>query len=306
MEVIYDPKKPLGFSTSAAIGNFDGVHLGHREIIALLNKISSNASSKSCIITFEPHPQKVLSKKEISIIVPFEEKIKLLDEQGVDVTVCLKFTEELSRLSAEDFVKEILVRILRIKDIVVGPDFMFGKNRSGNADLLEKLGEIYGYDTKVLQPKVIGDEIISSSLIRKYISLGNIQRVNELLGYRYFIRGVVIEGEKRGRKIGFPTTNIKSSWELLPKTGVYATYATIRDERFQSITNIGYRPTFGENNLLIETHIFDFSEDVYGSEISIEFVERLRDEKKFGDVDELVSQIKLDIKDVKNILTNNK
>ena len=304
MQVIYNPKKPLGFLTSAAIGNFDGVHLGHKEIISLLKKVSSKKSSKSCIITFEPHPQKVLSKKDVALIIPFEEKIRLLGKLGVDVTVCLKFTKELSKLSAEDFVKEILVDTLRIKDIVVGPDFMFGNKRSGNAELLGKLGEIYNYDTKVLQPKVVGGEVISSSLIRGYISDGNIQRVNELLGHRYFIDGVVTEGEKRGRQIGFPTTNITSSWELLPKTGVYATYAIVEGESYQSITNVGYRPTFGENKLLIETHLFDFSKNVYGFDISVEFVKRLRDEKKFDSVDSLVSQIKLDIKEVKNILTN--
>ena len=304
MEVIYNPKKPLGFLTSAAIGNFDGVHLGHKDIINLLKKVSSKKSSKSCIITFEPHPQKVLSKKDVELILPFDEKIRLLGNLGVDVTVCLKFTIKLSKLSAEEFVKEILVKTLRIKDIVVGPDFMFGNKRSGNAELLGKLGKIYDYDTKVLKPKVIDGEIISSSLIRNYISKGDIERVNKLLGHRYFINGVVIEGEKRGRQIGFPTTNITSTWELLPKLGVYATYALVENKSYQSITNVGYRPTFGENKLLIETHIFDFSKNVYGSNIGIEFVKRLRDEKKFDSVDSLVSQIKLDIKDVKNILTN--
>ena len=306
MEVIYDPKKPLGFSTSAAIGNFDGVHLGHKEIINLLRKISSKKSSKSCVITFEPHPQKVLSRKDLVLIIQFEEKITLLEQLGVDVIVCLKFTRELSKLSAEDFVKEILVKILRIKDIVVGPDFMFGNDRSGNSELLASLGEIYGYNTKVLQPKIIDDEVISSSLIRRYISDGDIQGANKLLGYRYFVRGVITEGEKRGRQIGFPTTNIRTSQELLPKPGVYATFALVEGKCFQSITNIGYRPTFGDNKLVIETHIFDFSKDVYGINIKVEFVERLRDEKKFDHVDDLVSQITQDIKDVKDILTNNR
>ncbi|MGI9554059.1 MAG: riboflavin kinase, partial [Thermodesulfobacteriota bacterium] len=184
------------------------------------------------------------------------------------------------------------------------PDFMFGNKRSGNAELLQNLGKTYDYETEVLEPKVINNEIISSSLIRTYISEGNIQRVNELLGYRYFIHGNVVEGEKRGRQIGFPTTNINSPWELLPKPGVYATYANIDNSSFQSITNIGYRPTFGQSKLLIETHIFDFSRNVYGSDINVEFVKRLRDEKKFDSVDDLISQIKLDIDDVRNILTN--
>ena len=304
MEVIYNPTKPIGFKTSAAIGNFDGVHLGHREIVNLLKQISTERSSKSCVITFEPHPQKVLSKKNVELIMPFDEKIKRLDDLGVEVTVCLRFTEELSKLSAEDFVKDILVGKINIKDIVVGPDFMFGNKRSGNADLLKELGSVYDYETKVLSPKEINGDIISSSLIRKHISEGDLTRVNELLGYRYYISGIVVEGEKRGRQIGFPTTNMQTNWELLPKPGVYATVAKLEEESFHSITNIGYRPTFGDNKLLIETHLFDFSREVYGENITVEFVRRLRDEKKFEGVEELISQIKIDIKEVENILTN--
>lgn len=196
MEVIYDPKEPLTFSTSAAIGNFDGVHLGHKHIIDFLRKTSSDKSSKLCVITFEPHPQKVLSKKNSLLIIPFQEKIRFLEKMRVDVTVCLNFTKELSAMSAEDFIEKILVNTLRIKNIVVGPGFVFGNKRLGNTELLGRLGEIYGYDTKVLSPKVADNEIISSSLIRRHLSDGNIQRVNKLLGYNYFIIGVVVEGEK--------------------------------------------------------------------------------------------------------------
>ncbi len=302
MEIIYNPEEPLAFSTSVAIGNFDGVHLGHRYVIDFLRKVSSARSSKLCVVTFDPHPQKVLSRKEVALIMPFREKIKLLESLGVDVTVCLSFTRKLSEMTAEDFVKKILVDLLRIRDIIVGPGFMFGNKRLGNTRLLSSLGKVYGYDTTVLQPKVMNDEKISSSLLRRYLLDGNVQVANGLLGYTFFIEGVVVEGEKRGRKIGFPTTNVRTDWELLPRPGVYATYAVIKGRRFKSITNIGYRPTFGESDLLVETYIFDFSEDVYGAVIRVEFVKRLRDEKKFNSVNDLISRIELDVKEVRDIL----
>ena len=303
MEVIVDPQKPVDFSTSAAIGNFDGVHLGHREIINLINDIAIQKSTKSCLLTFEPHPQKVLAGRDVSLIVPVNEKLSLLEQAGVDYVVSLRFTKELSQLSAEEFVQDVLIKTLRIKDIVVGPDFMFGKNRSGNADMLKEMGKKYGFETHIINPRKLGDEVISSSMIRQIIVEGNILKLNDLLGYKYFIKGIIVEGEKRGREIGFPTANLDTQWELLPKPGVYATISWLRGSQYKSITNIGFRPTFGKNKLLIETHLFDFSDTVYGEEIRVEFYQRLRDEKKFESVENLISQIKLDIEEVKNILT---
>jgi len=303
MEVIVDPQKPVDFSTSAAIGNFDGVHLGHREIINLINDIAIQKSTKSCLLTFEPHPQKVLAGRDVSLIVPVNEKLSLLEQAGVDYVVSLRFTKELSQLSAEEFVQDVLIKTLRIKDIVVGPNFMFGKNRSGNADMLKEMGKKYGFETHIINPRKLGDEVISSSMIRQIIVEGNILKLNDLLGYKYFIKGIIVEGEKRGREIGFPTANLDTQWELLPKPGVYATISWLRGSEYKSITNIGFRPTFGKNKLLIETHLFDFSDTVYGEEIRVEFYQRLRDEKKFESVENLISQIKLDIEEVKNILT---
>jgi len=303
MEVIVDPQKPVDFSTSAAIGNFDGVHLGHREIINLINDIAIQKSTKSCLLTFEPHPQKVLAGRDVSLIVPVNEKLSLLEQAGVDYVVSLRFTKELSQLSAEEFVQDVLIKTLRIKDIVVGPDFMFGKNRSGNADMLKEMGKKYGFETHIINPRKLGDEVISSSMIRQIIVEGNILKLNDLLGYKYFLNGIIVEGEKRGREIGFPTANLDTQWELLPKPGVYATISWLRGSQYKSITNIGFRPTFGKNKLLIETHLFDFSDTVYGEEIRVEFYQRLRDEKKFESVENLISQIKLDIEQVKNILT---
>ena len=218
MEVIVDPQKPVEFSTSAAIGNFDGVHLGHKEIIKLINDIARQKSTKSCLLTFDPHPQKVLAGKDVSLIIPVNEKLTLLEKAGIDCAVSLKFTEELSRLSAEEFVQNVLIKILNIKDIVVGPDFMFGNKRSGNASLLKEMGKQYGFETHVINPKKLGDDIISSSLIRQKITDGNILRLNELLGYSYFLKGKIIEGEKRGREIGFPTTNVDTQLGTAAKT----------------------------------------------------------------------------------------
>ena len=180
---------------------------------------------------------------------------------------------------------------------------MFGKNRSGNADMLKEMGKKYGFETHIINPRKLGDEVISSSMIRKIIVEGNILKLNDLLGYKYFLKGIIVEGEKRGREIGFPTANLDTQWELLPKPGVYATISWLGGSRYKSITNIGFRPTFGKNKLLIETHLFDFSDSVYGEKIRVEFYQRLRDEKKFESVEDLIAQIKLDIEEVKNILT---
>ena len=304
MKILIDPKIPLEFSTVAAIGNFDGVHNGHKSIIKLLKNKAASNNLKSCIITFDPHPQKVLGKKDIALIHPLKERFKLLEEQEIDYIACFNFNDELSSLHAREFVKDILVKVLRIKCIIVGPDFMFGNNRSGNSDLLAEMGEEYNFETILVEPESVGNEIVSSSLIRKYIVNGEVDRVSKLLGYKYYLEGKIVEGEKRGRELGFPTINIDTDWELLPKFGVYASNTEVDGKTYQSITNIGYRPTFGEDKLLIETHIFDFSKDIYGKTAKVSFIGRLRDEKKFDSVEALISQIKLDIEKVREILSN--
>lgn len=303
MQLIFDPKEPLEFSTSTGIGNFDGVHIGHKKIISALKNIKSD-SERLSIITFDPHPQTVVSGRNISLIYPLEKRFKLLESEGVECVICLPFTEKLSNYSAKDFVAKILVNLLRVKNIAVGPGFIFGNKRSGNIDLLSSLGSKLGFNTIIVEPGKVGDDTVSSTQIRNFIIEGNIARANTFLGYDYFIEGKVVEGEKRGREIGFPTINLDTSWEMLPKTGVYATYLYIENELYQSITNIGYRPTFGDDELLIETHIFDFEGDLYGNEVKVNFAKRLRDEKKFDSVDSLVSQIKIDVLEVKKILSD--
>ena len=302
MKIIVDPKQPLDFQTSAGIGNFDGLHLGHKKIIDAVKRRSEENSTRSCVITFDPHPQKVLGRKEVSLIFPPGRRFKMLESAGIDAVICLNFTHELSKVSAENFIKDILLERLRIKDIVVGPGFSFGHKRKGNVDLLRSMGETHGFNTVVAEAARVDDRVVSSSAIRNLVRDGEIKEANRFFGYDYYIEGVVVEGERRGRKLGFPTVNLDTEWEILPRPGVYATYVRLPDGFHESITNIGIRPTFEESKLTVETHIFDFNDDLYGKEVRVNFVERLRDEKRFESVDKLVEQINQDIVAVREVL----
>ena len=302
MKIIVDPKQPLDFRISAGIGNFDGIHLGHKKIIDAVKNRSRENSTRSCVITFDPHPQKVLGRKEVSLIFPLRRRFEMLEAAGIDAVICLNFTRELSRVSAENFVKDVLYDRLRIKDIVVGPGFSFGHKRKGNVDLLRSMGKTHGFNTVVAEAARVDDRVVSSSVIRNLVKNGEISESNRFFGYDYYIEGVVVEGERRGRKLGFPTVNLHTGWEIFPKPGVYATYVKLPDGFHGSITNIGVRPTFEESKLTVETHIFDFNDDLYGEEVRVNFVERLRDEKRFESVDKLVAQIRHDIAAVREIL----
>ena len=302
MNIIVDPQQPLDFETSAGIGNFDGIHLGHREIIDAVKRLSRENSTRSCVITFDPHPQKVLGRKDIPLIFPTEHRFEMLEATGIDAVICLCFTAELSRVSAEDFVKDILLRRLRVKDVVVGPGFFFGHQRRGDVSVLRSMGESHGFNTTVAEVARVDDRVVSSSAVRNFIRNGEISEANRFFGYDYHVEGLVVEGEKRGRKLGFPTVNLDTEWEILPKPGVYATYVRLPDGFYESITNIGIRPTFEESRLTVETHIFDFSDDLYGKKVRVNFVKRLRDEKRFAGVDELVEQIGHDVAAVRKIL----
>ncbi len=303
MKVIFDPEVPLKSPTSATIGIFDGVHLGHRRLISLLLKDAREKGVSSCIVTFHPHPQKILRGIDVPLILPLRERFRLLEKEGVDVTVCYSFTKEFSALSAKEFVSDMLVGRLRIKSIFVGPDFFFGRNREGNLNMLEVMGKSYNFETRKVEPALLDGEVISSTAIRMLIEEGMVRKAARFLGDSFSIEGIVKEGERRGRKLGFPTANVDTDWEMLPKRGVYVTWAHLGRERFESITNVGVRPTFDENKLLVETHIIDFKGDLYGKPIRIEFVDRLRDERRFESIDALVAQISRDVKRTKEIFS---
>ncbi|MEE8043710.1 MAG: bifunctional riboflavin kinase/FAD synthetase [Thermodesulfobacteriota bacterium] len=305
MKVIFDPEEPIENSTSATIGNFDGVHVGHKKIIAAVKEEAKQKGLSSCVITFHPHPQKVLQNIDIPLLVPIRERLKLLEKEGVDVVACYTFTKDIAKIPAKDFVTDILIGKLNLKHLIVGPGFSFGRKREGNLDLLDKMGKEYDFDTEVVETALIDGEIVSSTAIRNLVREGNMTKAGKFLGYNFYIEGQVKEGERRGRQIGFPTANLDTDWDILPKVGVYATLAHVDGIVLNSITNVGYRPTFGNNELVIETHIFNFNEDIYKKRIEVEFVDRVRDEQKFNGPQALVEQIKKDVDRVNVILSKN-
>lgn len=306
MELLIDPKENIGRQICATIGIFDGVHLGHISIIDQVKKEAGKSGLSSCVITFNPHPQQVLTGTKLPFITPFEKRVRLFEKEGLDLTVCFSFNEAFSKITAESFINDTLVNILNIKKMFVGPDFVFGKNRSGNSDLLKKMGNELGFETTIVKPITNRSDIISSTTIRKLIQEGKIKEANAYLGRNFCLEGVIIEGEKRGRILGFPTANLKTDWDLLPKPGVYITLCKLANRVHKSITNIGFRPTFGKNSLLIESHIFDFNNEVYDKKLGIEFLNRLRDEKKFDGIDELKKAISDDIMTANKYFDDNK
>ena len=276
------------------IGNFDGIHLGHQKLISKAKKIAEQKKQKLVLITFNPHPREIINNIQMDLILPYKEKKLLLKYYGIDKIDEIKFTNKLSKLSAEEFAKEYIYKAHNPSDIVIGKNFKFGHKARGDAKLLKdslsKKVKVHSIDIKRLDSLVI-----SSSEIKKLISKGNIDKVNKLLGRNYHISGKVIHGEKRGRLIGFPTTNLSTEWNFLPKKGVYVSKVVISDKSYQSITNIGVRPTFNANSLQIESHIFDFNKNVYGKKIKIYFLARIRSEKKFETVEKLIENITKDV-----------
>ena len=305
MDIIRDLEsleKPFK-NTILTIGNFDGVHKGH---LKLFNKTIERAlvtEGLSAVMTFDPHPVKVMKPGNgPPLITPIEQKLRLIQEAGIEVIFCLPFTPEFASQEAQDFVKTILVEKIGIKELVVGYDYTFGHNRQGDTNLLQEMGEEIGFRVHVVEPVYIENTLVSSTSIRRYIQEGHLAKAKMLLGRNYQVSGTVVKGQNRGgRLLGFPTANLQLVDELIPKGGVYAVTVALNGETYFGVSNIGYNPTFGQNALSIETHLLDFSGDLLGRIIKINFIMRLRDEKKFSGVEELVAQIKLDIKQAKAI-----
>jgi len=276
------------------IGNFDGVHLGHQKLINLGKKISRDTKTQLALITFRPHPKTIILDKTIDLLLPYEAKIDLLGQIGIKEIDEIEFTLEISKLDPEIFIDQFLIKRHNPTNIVVGTNFKFGFKASGNIETLRKCGSSQ-YTVHSIDIVESAGEKISSTSIKNLLSNGDIEKANRFLGRYYFLSGEVIEGEKRGRQIGFPTANLNTTWNFLPQNGVYVTYVTHKGKRFEAITNIGFRPTFGKSNLLIESHILDFNDSIYGDRIKVQFVKRIRSEKKFDTVDELIENIKKDV-----------
>ncbi len=283
--------------TILTLGTFDGVHLGHQSILDKLKKATCDGLYESVVLTFFPHPRMVLSQDtSIKLINTIEEKTHLLEDFGIDTLIVHPFDETFSKLSAEDFVKFILVEKLNIHKIIIGYDHRFGINRSANFDDLVNFGIKYNFEVEQISAKEIDDISVSSTKIRKALLEGNIQKANDYLGYRFLFSGNVVEGKKNGRTIGFPTANIKikEDYKLIPKNGVYIVSSIIDKVLFYGMMNIGTNPTLGENEQTIEVHFFNFNEDIYFKEITISIIEFIREEQKFDSLLQLQSQLTLD------------
>jgi len=279
-----------------AIGNFDGFHPGHKKIIRNLKDIAAAENLASHILTFTPNPRQYFNK-ETPLIFTDAQKKKFLEEQKVDQIAFLNFIE-ISRLPADTFVTDYLVKKFAMRYIVVGDNFKFGKNRAGDIDVLKKLAAQHGFDLRIVEPVVMDGIRISSSIIREKLANGNFEAANRLLGRPYRIEGVITEGDKMGRELGFPTINVKTGNTLLPE-GVFKSKVEIDGETFDSITNIGHRPTFSGMEKRVESHLFGFDRIAYGKEVTVYFEKKLRDEIKFSSKNNLIEQIRKDIENLR-------
>jgi len=287
------------------IGNFDGFHLGHQAIFKEMVKRAKEVGGTTIAFTFEPHPLKVLApERPLRLLSSFEEKVRLIGAEGVDILLCPRFTKAFADKHPRDFVRDILYKKLGIKEIFVGYDYAFGRRREGTVESLKEMAEGFGFKVRVIEPVRVGDDVVSSSKIRELLAEGKVKDAALFLGRPYSIEGQVIRGEGRGATLlGFPTANIEIGVPdlLIPKEGIYAVTVHLNDETLKGAANIGYKPTFGNSNLSCEVHILDFRGNLLGERLRINFIERLRDEATFRSPEALSEQIRKDVEDVRNI-----
>lgn len=285
------------------IGNFDGVHLGHQKILKKTIQRAQALEGASVVYTFFPHPLKVLRPENEPLrITTLDEKVQIIQNIGIDHLICEHFTRNYAEQPPEEFIKNIICDRIHPREIVIGHDYAFGKNRKGSIELLKKMGGIFHFKVQVIDNISIKNIPVRSTTVRRLIALGKVSLAAKLLGRPYCLTGKVLHGKQR--RIGFPTANLSSGKNLIPKNGVYAIHVTTPQGQHRGIVNIGYNPTFDNDRLNIEAHIFDFNEDLYGRDISIAFIKRIRGEKKFHEVPDLVRQINHDIAFAKKILKN--
>ena len=279
-----------------ALGNFDGVHRGHRKILDRLCRVAGERAATSVIMTFDPHPPRVVRPdKAPALLMTTAQKLRAVADAGVQGAAVVRFTPELSRWDPETFVRTVLVDWLRVSEVWVGANFLFGHDRAGNFSTLRALGAQYGFKAEKIDPVRYKDFVVSSTRIRRLVSEGRVDEAGALLGHQYSLEGTVVRGDERGRTLGFPTANLSSENELRPPHGVYATTATVGDVVYASVTNVGTRPTVdASGRTVVEAHLLDVDLDLYGQSLRLGFVQRLRDERAFASVDLLRAQIDAD------------
>lgn len=305
MRIIHDLKEltEVPRHTVATIGNFDGVHLGHRAIFRRVVSEARQVQGTATVITFNPHPLKLLAPERAPLLIDtYAERERLIAASCIDLLVCLPFTPALAALPATIFVTDILIRSLGLKHLIVGYDYAFGRDRQGDAIFLQGCGERYGFTVEVLPPIMQNQDVYSSTRIRQLLQEGEVEAAASLLGRHFSLEGKVVHGAGRGKKLGFPTANLRTSKELLPKEGVYAVKVRHGATLLDGVANIGRNPTFGENELTVEVHLLDVNQSLYGETLRLYFLQRLRGEERFATVSALCAAIQADIDRARQIL----
>ena len=290
--------------TVLTIGTFDGVHLGHQQLLQRLKEMADRTGLLAAVLTFRNHPRLVLNPElKLGYITTLEDRLDLLRGQGIDLVISVDFTHELSLLKAREFVS-LLSGHLRMKSLVVGPDFALGHGREGDVSTLTRLGEEMGFQVQAIGPTMTEGDVVKSSKTRGLIAQGDVETASRMLGRWYALSGLVVEGDRRGRLLGFPTANLSLDPSIvIPADGIYATWVVVDGRRCQGATCIGLRPTFGVNSRTVETFILDFQGDIYGKRITLEFANRLREEQAFPNVEALVEQMKIDVEQTRAALS---
>ena len=300
------PNYPSENKSIVTIGTFDGVHLGHRVVLRRMREIAKKTKGESVLLTFFPHPRHVLHKdnQDMKLITTLQEKQDLINQAGLDNLVIHEFTKKFSRIKPVNFVRDILVEQLNVHTLVIGYDHHFGRNREGSIQELTTLADLYDFNIEKIDPQYFEDVTVSSSKIRNLIEKGEMVKAKQYLGYEFMLNGKVIKGNSLGKTINFPTANIvvENKWKILPADGVYAVKIVLEAKEYKGMMNIGQKPTVDGNGLSLEVNIFDFNQDIYGKGIEIRFVKRIRDERKFENLQGLKKQLLIDRNNARKIL----
>lgn len=285
------------------MGNFDGIHLGHQALLQRVIQDARDGSFSAVVLTFEPHPLKVLAPERAPrLILAHKDKLRLLQSLGIDVVIIQTFNLAFAHIEAEEFVKGYLVDRLKVRKIWIGKDLRFGRGRKGRVEDLIRWGAEGGYEVGILEPVEVGGARVSSSRVRELIAAGQVHEVRKFLGRYHFVSGRVVEGHRRGRELGFPTANVASRTEVLPLDGIYATFFSARGRLWPSATSVGLNPTFGDGARSVESYVFDFCDDLYGEPVRLFFVQRIREERKFASPGLLVEQMGKDVARARELL----
>jgi riboflavin kinase / FMN adenylyltransferase len=294
--VFGQPSEP----TVVTVGNFDGVHLGHQRILATIHELARQADCKSVVLTFFPHPARVLRPSEAPpLLMTLDQRLDAIRQLGIDAAFVLRFDTQLAAVAPEDFVRRFLVDTLHARTVLVGGDFRFGHQQAGDVKMLVQLGQRWNFDVKTLPPVLKDGIVVSSTAIRGALREGRVEDARNLLGRPYALAGEIRTGTGQGRKLIVPTLNLSTEQEMLPKNGVYATEVTVQEKTYRAATNVGFRPTFDGAHTTIESHLFDFSENLTSGKMEVHFWARLRDEQKFSGPDALRSQVLKDIEEAR-------